>query len=124
MPTGRRTAVAVALAWGAVWLVNRSLVAVRGPSMLPTLAPGDRLLTVPVLLARPAPGRVVVVEDPTEPGHLVVKRVEEADAATLVVLGDHPDASTDSRAWGPLPHGAVRRVAVARWPRLSRTGLR
>jgi nickel-type superoxide dismutase maturation protease len=107
---------------GAVYLavlaVNRSLVAVRGHSMEPALWAGDRLLTVP---ARPAwirPGRVVVVADPADPDHLVVKRVASAERGRVVVLGDHPPASTDSRQWGPVPLGSVRRIVLRRWPDL------
>ena len=113
--------------WAAVWTVNRSLVAVRGPSMTPTLQPGERLLTLPVRLARPRPGTVVVVEDPWQPGHLVVKRLAETDEQAsrqqVLVLGDNPAASTDGRVWGPIEGDAVRRVVIARWPSLSRAGL-
>ena len=124
----RRSAFLLLVAlWALVWTVNRSLVAVRGLSMSPTLHPGERLLTLPVLVARPRPGSVVVVEDPWQPGHLVVKRIARIDdvapGAQILVLGDNPAASTDGRVWGPIGHAAVRRVAVARWPSLSRTGL-
>jgi nickel-type superoxide dismutase maturation protease len=122
--TRPRTAIVVAIgAWAATWLVNRSLVAVRGPSMLPTLAEGELLVTVPRRLARLRVGRVVVVEDPAEAGHLIVKRVARIDAGGVLVLGDHAAASTDGRVWGPLEPRAVRRVAVARWPSLARAGL-
>lgn len=138
MVTTRRRALAVVVAlWAGAWALNRSLVAVRGPSMLPTLRPGERLLTVPVgagaargraLSARALrAGRVVVVEDPAAPGHLVVKRVARTDgrgpSPRVLVLGDNPRASTDGRRWGPLPATAVRRLVVARWPSLSRDGL-
>jgi nickel-type superoxide dismutase maturation protease len=113
--------------WALIWTVNRSLVAVQGPSMSPTLRPGERLLTLPALVARPRPGSVVVVEDPWQPGHLVVKRVARIDGAApsaqVLVLGDNPEASTDGRVWGPIGRDAVRRVVVARWPSLSRAGL-
>lgn len=117
----------VAALWAVAWLVNRSLVAVRGPSMLPTLRPGERLLTVPACGRRLQPGRVVVVEDPAEPGHLVVKRIARSNGtgttSRVLVLGDNPEASTDGRWWGPVPATAVRRIVVARWPSLSRAGL-
>lgn len=124
MARRRATALALLAAWGVTWLVNRSLVAVRGPSMLPTLRPGERLVTVPAALLGRAAGRVVVVDDPWAGDHPVVKRLARVEGETVVVLGDHPQASTDSRVWGPLPRGAVRRVAVARWPSLRRRGLR
>lgn len=136
---GRALAAGVVLGvmWAVMRAVNRSLVRVRGGSMRPTLAPGQLLLTRRVRdITALAPGRVVVVEDPLADGHLVVKRlVHVTPAATgatgpaaglvqVTVLGDAPAASTDSRQWGPLPARAVRRVVVARWPSLSRTGLR
>lgn len=113
----RGLAAAVVTVWIASLGVNRSLVAVQGHSMLPTLWPGDRVLTVPSL-TRPRPGRLVVVRDPADPGHLVVKRVHGVDAAGVDVRGDNPAASTDSRTWGPLPVTSVRRRVVRRWPDL------
>jgi nickel-type superoxide dismutase maturation protease len=104
--------------YGVVLAVNRSLVEVQGPSMQPALWEGDRLLTVPARRGWLEPGQVVVVADPHEPGHLVVKRLTAIGAGRVEVHGDHPAASTDSRTWGPLPLRAVRRIAVARWPDL------
>lgn len=98
--------------------VNRSVVEVRGSSMEPTLWPGDRLVTVPARRAWLRPGRVVVVADPADPTHLVVKRLASASGGRVTVLGDHPPASTDSRHWGALPVTAVRRVVLRRWPDL------
>jgi nickel-type superoxide dismutase maturation protease len=118
-----RTAAAVGAAGAvalylAVLAVNRSLVEVQGASMEPTLWAGDRLLTVPATPRRIRPGRVVVVTDPADPSHLVVKRVARADGGRVEVLGDQPAASTDSRTWGALPPSAVRRIVVRRWPDL------
>jgi signal peptidase I len=122
----RGTAVLAAL-YLATLAVNRSLVVVRGPSMEPTLWPGDRLLTVPAHPWWLRPGQVVLVAPPEGP-ELVVKRVHHierrragdgAGPSLLVdVRGDAPGLSTDSRWWGPLPRRRVRRVAVARWPDL------
>lgn len=116
----RRTVLAVAVAtYVAVWLVDRSLVEVRGPSMEPTLGHGDRVLTVPARLARPRPGQVVVAVDPEDAGHLVVKRIASIGSGRVDLRGDNAAASTDSRRWGPVATSAVRRVAVRRWPRLT-----
>ena len=71
--------------------------------MLPTLRPGDRVLALRLFRARP--GDLVVVRDPRRPDRLVVKRVAEVGPAGSTVLGDNPQASTDSRSFGP-----VRRV--------------
>jgi len=69
--------------------------------MLPTLRPGDRLLVARI--GRPNEGDIVVVRDPRSHSRLICKRVVSADARHIVVRGDNPDASTDSRAFGPVP---------------------
>ncbi len=113
--------------------VNRSVIRVRGTSMLPALWPGDLLLTVPAAGWRLRPGLVVIVTDPADPAHRVVKRLtaigrDGSGRAGVEVHGDNPAASTDSRAWGVLPRQAVRRVALRRWPdvrtRLAQPGRR
>ena len=88
---------------------------VSGESMLPTLRPGDRLL---VARTRPLrPGDLVVVRDPRSLSHLVCKRVVTADARHIGVRGDNPDASTDSRVFGPVPvEWVVGRVLRRYWP--------
>src|SRR5436305_1226061 len=73
-------------------------VTVHGDSMRPALEPGDRLLVVGFL--RPRPGDVVAVVDPRDAGRVLVKRVAAVDASgggLITVLGDFPEASTDSR---------------------------
>ena len=98
--------------------VNRSLVRVAGASMEPALTDGNVLLTRPATRRCARPGRVVVVADPRTDDHLVVKRVRSVTADGVDVRGDLPERSTDSRAWGPVPTSAIRRVVVARWPDL------
>lgn len=119
------------LSYAAVTAVNRSLVEVAGWSMAPTLAPGERLVTVPLpRSARAAgivrrlvrPGALVVVAEPTARTgeHLVVKRVAAIEDDGVAVRGDHPSRSTDSRHYGPVPLASVRRVVVTRWPMVWR----
>ena len=108
---------------GAIALValvlRRSLVEVRGPTMLPTLWEGDRLVTIPAHRAWLRRGQVVVLRDPADPSHLVIKRVTAVGSGDRVeVRGDEPDRSTDGRLWGPVPTSAIRRVAVTRWPQV------
>ncbi len=97
-------------------LGRRSLVEVRGPSMLPALWPGDRLLTVPARRRWLRAGQIVVLADPADPSHLVIKRIVQVAGDHVGVRGDDPRRSTDGRRWGPVPARSVRRIAVTRWP--------
>lgn len=94
---------------------------VDGASMAPTLVAGDRLLVRrwPLWLR---PGALVVVRDPRVPARLVVKRVAAVGRRDLHVLGDNPDASTDSRHYGPVPRAAVRGRVVYRYGPAGRAG--
>lgn len=74
--------------------------------MRPALEDGDRLLCGPP--GRLRVGDLVVVEEPGAGGLLAVKRVAGLDPDGLVVLGDNPAESRDSRAYGPVPRAAVR----------------
>ena len=95
-------------------------VAVEGGSMRPALEPGDRLLLVRRRAYRP--GAVVAVADPRD-GRLLVKRVAAVRAdGRLVVAGDDPAASTDSRTFGPIPPALVRGQAVRRYAPPGRAG--
>ena len=100
------------------WVARRWLdtVEVRGRSMLPTLAPGDRLLLV--RLARPPrPGDVVVVPDPRRPSREIVKRVARVRTSGVDLRGDNPAWSTDGRVFGAVPASGIGwRVAWRYWP--------
>ena len=105
------------LAWRALCAKR---VEVEGTSMLPTLAPGDRLLVArrPFGQGAPrlAPGDLAVVQDPEVAGRLLVKRVGSVEQGSVVVLGDNPAASRDSRSFGPVP----RELALGRaWYRYA-----
>jgi nickel-type superoxide dismutase maturation protease len=100
-------------------------VEVAGTSMRPTLEPGDWALAVRVRTVRR--GDVVVVEHPERPGFELVKRVVHVpgdvapNGSELVdevwIEGDAPDASSDSRRFGPVPLALVRgRVRFVWWP--------
>ncbi|HEX6151547.1 S24/S26 family peptidase [Nocardioides sp.] len=91
---------------------------VRGDSMRPGLADGDRLLVR--YGARVRPGAVVVAR--FADGTLAVKRAVDrrttsAGAPAWWLLGDNPDG-VDSRHRGPVPDHDVLGVALVRvWPR-------
>ncbi|MEV5557049.1 S26 family signal peptidase [Nonomuraea wenchangensis] len=129
---------------GALWLRRRYvLITVRGLSMSPTYRDGDRVLIRRVPVAAVRPGQVVVVAaappdvaPPDEHGHWLLKRVlavpgdpvprEECPALRsvtdpavppghLVVLGDNPSRSYDSRQAGYITPGRLLGVVTRRF---------
>ena len=91
--------------------------------MRPALLPGDCLLVRRT--QRPLPGHVVALHDPRYPERVLVKRVAVVADDGIVVLGDDPERSTDSRVFGPVPRKALIGVAVYRYAPFERaTGLR
>ena len=96
---------AIGVVVAAVVVVRPRRIRVEGPSMLPTLCDGDRLL---VARTRPVePGDVVALRFPGDTRRVLVKRVQRRAPEGVLVLGDNPAASTDSRDFGPVPEGAV-----------------
>jgi nickel-type superoxide dismutase maturation protease len=77
--------------------------------MLPTLRPGDRLLVDPRAYRGrpPSPGDIVVLHDPEVASRLLVKRVASVAPNGVMVAGDEPARSRDSRAFGPVPLSAL-----------------
>ena len=120
--SARHYLVAVVLVFAGLWLRGRwplGRVEVVGDSMLPALAPGDRLL---VLAGRAEVGDIVAVTDPRTPARTLVKRVAARGPEGVIVLGDNAAASTDSRALGPVAEAAIRGRAVYRYYPESRRG--
>ncbi len=93
------------------WPVFR--VRVVGTSMIPTFAPGQRLLVS--RWARWGPGGVVALPDPRERGRLVVKRVHSVGPDGVEVRGDNEEASTDSRTFGPVPAAQIAGRVIYRY---------
>jgi nickel-type superoxide dismutase maturation protease len=120
--------VAAGVAWACLhWKPSRVLI--EGGSMMPTLAPGDWALTIP--LRHPRIGDVVVVEHPGRPGYEMVKRItagpgDRVDDRTLDldgwwVEGDFAAASTDSRQFGQVRRDGLKgKVVLVYWPRERR----
>jgi nickel-type superoxide dismutase maturation protease len=97
------------------------VVQVRGGSMAPALLPGDRLLVEALTYRRRAPrtGEIVLAADPRRPSRELVKRIGLVDPSSrsAELVGDAPEASTDSRAFGPVDLSDLRwRVALRTWP--------
>ena len=118
---GARLLLTGAVGAGLWWWRPLGRVEVVGESMLPALAPGDRLLVVRG--GRPRVGDLVAVADPRTSRRTLVKRVAALGPEGVTVLGDNPAASTDSRALGPLSSGALRGRAVYRYFPDDRRGL-
>lgn len=91
-------------------------VAVRGPSMSPTLADGDVVLVR--FGAVPREGDVVLVRWAARPAQLSVKRAVRPDGDGWWVRGDNPFGSTDSDALGAAEVLGVVRARL--WPRPGR----
>lgn len=125
-PSGVKILLVAGAISGAAWMLARPVrVQVVGESMLPTLRPGDRALAV-----RPAwvrAGEIVVLVDPSSRGRTMVKRLiwQGRDGRGRRVVwaeGDNPAASTDSREFGLIGHGAVRGRLVWRYAPAERYG--
>ncbi|MEV6314790.1 nickel-type superoxide dismutase maturation protease [Streptomyces sp. NPDC051776] len=81
------------------------LADVVGPSMVPTLRPGDRLV---VQYGAPVrPGDVIMLRHPMQQDLLIVKRAAERRDGGWWVLGDNPYAESDSREFGTVPEEFV-----------------
>ncbi|UQX02947.1 nickel-type superoxide dismutase maturation protease [Streptomyces sp. RerS4] len=93
--------------------VRFGVAEVTGPSMVPTLLHGDRLVVRYGALVRP--GDVVVFRHPFQQDLLVVKRAVERRPGGWWMLGDNPFNETgDSTVYGPVPEDLVLATAVLR----------
>ena len=88
------------VAWSA-WQAGRHLerVEVAGLSMAPCLQPGDHILVWRTRSVRP--GDIVAAADPRQPARSLLKRVIAVGRDGVVLIGDNPEHSTDSRQFGP-----------------------
>ena len=89
-----------------LWLLRlRRRFRVVGASMFPTLEPDEEVLANTRAYKNELPeiGDVVVAFDPRQEGFVIVKRVSAVSPASVTLLGDNPDFSTDSRTFGVVP---------------------
>ena len=104
MPTQSRTAKGFGIA------------VVEGLSMIPTYAPGDRVLVR--YGARFSVGDVVLVR---HDNRIDIKRIREIQGDQVFVEGDNHYVSTDSRSYGAVPTSAVIGRAIWRIPSAKRS---
>ncbi len=93
--------------------------------MRPGLQPGDWLLADPEAFRRRSPraGELVLVPDPRDSQRLLVKRVTDVDPrGWLLIGGDAPEASTDSRVFGPVDPAKLEGQPWFRYWPLGRIG--
>lgn len=115
---------------------DRKRVIVHDRSMVPFLAPGDRLYVDTRAFERhpPARGDVVVFRDPEGSPLLLIKRVvglpgdtlpgypTAVPAGHLYLVGDGPTDSRDSRKFGPVPQSSLVGLARFRYAPAARRG--
>lgn len=89
------------------------LAEVTGPSMIPTLHHGDRLLVQ--YGARIRSGDVIVLRHPFQQDLLVVKRAAERREGGWWVLADNSFAGGDSTDYGTVPDELVLGRALLRY---------
>jgi hypothetical protein len=87
---------------------------VQGHSMLPVLPPGTTVWGF-CWFRNLKSEHVVIAENN---GREIVKRIEDIRPEGLFLVGDHADASTDSRHYGVIPRESVKAIVV--WPRVHR----
>ena len=92
------------------------MAVVSGLSMIPTLAPGERLLVRldgPIVI-----GDIVVFKRNSQ---FDVKRVLRIESDGVFVQGDNDLVSTDSRSYGLIPFEDVLGTVIYRlWPKPGR----
>ena len=88
-----------------LWILGfRRRVLVEGESMSPTLLPGESLLVQddfykyhPLRV-----GDIILLQHPTRPDLIMVKRIHKIQDTEISVLGDNLSQSTDSRDFGSI----------------------
>lgn len=80
--------------------------AIEGDSMHPTLKPGDRVLIDK--RSSLSVGNIVVARHPFKTSVKIVKRVKTIEQdASLSLIGDNPNESSDSRGFGSIKREEV-----------------
>ena len=87
--------------------------------MEPTYKSGDRLFVSRLIyfFREPRIKEIVVLGDPRT-GRLILKRIEGASGDDYFVSGDNLEASTDSRAFGPVTKKDILGKVILRYRRV------
>lgn len=88
---------------------------IHGHSMMPVLPPGTYVWATPIIRRLSVGDTVIFIHDNREK----IKRVSEIKDDELYVLGDHPEASKDSRQFGWIKRESVQGKVF--WPHAPRT---
>ena len=86
------------------WQLPIRRVAISGPSMLPTLCPGEWWVA---RSGTPRIGDIVLLRDPELLERWLVKRIIRRSGTGWWVTGDNAEASRDSRDFGPVEHELI-----------------
>ena len=94
-----------------LWVFRRRFVfRVVGDSMLPTLRPGDLVLT------RPAPGAdvgdLIVCRHPIKSDVTIIKRVVDVQDG-IIVHSDNAEVGSDSRQFGAVPPDCILGIVTS-----------
>ena len=89
--------------------------------MEPTLCDGDRVV-VRRLGRAPRAGEVILVPDPRRPERSLLKRVAAIGPDGVLLAGDRPERSTDSRHFGPVDPRSIEGQVFFRYAPLRRAG--
>lgn len=79
--------------------------------MIPVLQPGDEVLVDLRAYQQKPPrvGDIVLAQRPDKPQVTMIKRVSSIlEEGSLVLIGDNPNQSTDSRTFGPVNPGLIQ----------------
>ena len=93
------------------FLVRRIIV--ENASMLPDFVPGERV-TAMRRWRHVRPGDVVVLRDPRDAHHWLLKRCVSRVGTRLDVRGDNAGPSTDSRAFGLVEEASVSWIVLSK----------
>ena len=90
---------------------------VHGQSMEPTLRDGQEVLVKKFPSRRyPKPGQLVWVRHPMKTDITMIKRCFKVEDGKVSVLGDNPNASSDSRQFGAVPAELILGYVVCTFP--------